>query len=202
MMQPQSRPAPEGSMDTSDWRLIRYSPAIVIAPPRRPFDFTGNHAVIDFINTVNGRPSFTRDDLASADDLFEWASAAGLLAGDGQVNRTVRRRDPVRRCNGAERRSLRRLRTDRQGRTASGCSTRKLVTAVHRWRRDPRSGSAADPRLNHSGRATRWSRSATNSPMLRWCCFDRPPWLGSDHAPDAAGCSWTPREATPGGGVR
>lgn len=69
--------------------MIRYSPAIVIAPPRRPFDFTGNHAVIDFINTVNGRPSFTRDDLASADDLFEWAGAAGLLAGDGQVSRTV-----------------------------------------------------------------------------------------------------------------
>ncbi|HVE19166.1 MAG TPA: CGNR zinc finger domain-containing protein, partial [Ilumatobacteraceae bacterium] len=38
---------------------------------------------------VNGRPSFTRDDLASADDLFEWATAAGLLAGDGQVSRTV-----------------------------------------------------------------------------------------------------------------
>jgi predicted RNA-binding Zn ribbon-like protein len=55
---------------------------------RRPFDFSGNHPVIDFINTVNGRPTFTRDDLASADDVFEWATAARLLNGDGHVNRT------------------------------------------------------------------------------------------------------------------
>jgi predicted RNA-binding Zn ribbon-like protein len=59
----------------------------VIAMPRRPFDFNGNHPVIDFINTVNGRPTFTRDDLANADDVLEWAIAAGLLTVDGQVNR-------------------------------------------------------------------------------------------------------------------
>jgi predicted RNA-binding Zn ribbon-like protein len=68
--------------------VIRYSPAIVITPPRRPFDFSGNHPVIDFVNTVNGRPTFTRDDLATADDVFEWAIAARLLSSDEQVNRT------------------------------------------------------------------------------------------------------------------
>ena len=44
--------------------------------------------MIDFINTVNGRPTFTRDDLASADDILAWAAAARLLDGDGEVNRT------------------------------------------------------------------------------------------------------------------
>jgi predicted RNA-binding Zn ribbon-like protein len=68
---------------------VRYSPAIASVPPRRPFDFTGNHPVIDFVNTVNGRPTFTRDDLATADDVFEWAIAARLLSSDEQVNRTA-----------------------------------------------------------------------------------------------------------------
>ena len=44
--------------------------------------------MIDFTNTVNGRPTFTRDDLGNADDIFAWAHAAGLPNGDGQVNRT------------------------------------------------------------------------------------------------------------------
>lgn len=68
--------------------VIRYSPAIAIAPPRRPFDFTGNHPVIDLINTVNSRPVFTRDDLATADDLVAWVVAAHLLNSGGQVNRS------------------------------------------------------------------------------------------------------------------
>jgi predicted RNA-binding Zn ribbon-like protein len=44
----------------------------------RPFEFIANHIVLDFINTVNARPSFTRDDLTCAGDILEWASAAGL----------------------------------------------------------------------------------------------------------------------------
>jgi len=52
----------------------------------RPFDFNGNHLAIDFINTVNARPVFSRDDLASADDVFEWASAAGLPTDAHGVN--------------------------------------------------------------------------------------------------------------------
>lgn len=43
---------------------------------------------MDFTNTVNGRPTFTRDDLANADDVVAWAHAARLLHGDGQVNRS------------------------------------------------------------------------------------------------------------------
>jgi predicted RNA-binding Zn ribbon-like protein len=46
---------------------------------RRPFDFGANHVALDFINTVNGRPIFTRDDLGSPHEVFEWAAAAGLL---------------------------------------------------------------------------------------------------------------------------
>ena len=34
---------------------------------------------LDFINTVNGRPIFSRDDLAGPQDVYEWAAAAGLL---------------------------------------------------------------------------------------------------------------------------
>ena len=45
-------------------------------------------ATVDFVNTVNGRPTFTRDDLATANDVFEWAIAARLLSSDEQVNRT------------------------------------------------------------------------------------------------------------------
>ena len=52
----------------------------------RPFDFNGNHLAVDFINTVNARPAFTRDDLVSADDVFEWASAAGLPTNGHSVN--------------------------------------------------------------------------------------------------------------------
>ena len=59
----------------------------MIAQPRRPFDFTANHLVIDFINTVNSRPTYTRDDLRSADDVVEWAIAARLLNSDTQVHR-------------------------------------------------------------------------------------------------------------------
>ena len=54
---------------------------------RRPFEFIANHIVLDFINTVNARPSFTRDDLACADDILEWASAAGALDGEGRPPR-------------------------------------------------------------------------------------------------------------------
>jgi predicted RNA-binding Zn ribbon-like protein len=46
--------------------------------PRRPFEFVANHIVLDFVNTVNGRPDFTRDDLAVAEHIFEWAHAAGI----------------------------------------------------------------------------------------------------------------------------
>ena len=70
-------------------RVIRYSPPIPTAAHRRAFDFNGNHIVIDFINTVNGRPVYTRDDLATIDDIFEWASAAGMTRGDGQLRRTA-----------------------------------------------------------------------------------------------------------------
>jgi len=60
----------------------------VSSPSRpRPFDFNGNNLAVDFTNTVNSRPLFTRDDLRNADDVFEWAAAAGLPTGDGGVNR-------------------------------------------------------------------------------------------------------------------
>ncbi len=48
-------------------------------PPHRPFDFGGNHLVLDFTNTVNARPLFSRDDLAGPADLVEWATAAGIV---------------------------------------------------------------------------------------------------------------------------
>ena len=50
-------------------------------PSRRPFEFIANHIVLDFINTVNARPSFTRDDLTCVDDVLEWAIAAGASKG-------------------------------------------------------------------------------------------------------------------------
>jgi len=51
-----------------------------------PFDFNGNHLVVDFVNTVNARPAFTRDDLATADDVYDWAEAAGLSTSGHSVN--------------------------------------------------------------------------------------------------------------------
>ena len=45
---------------------------------RRPFEFVANHIVLDFVNTVNARPVFTRDDLRCTDDVVTWAQAAGL----------------------------------------------------------------------------------------------------------------------------
>ena len=53
--------------------------------PRRPFDFGANHHALDFVNTVNGRPDFTRDDLTGPDDLVEWAVAAGLVMPDDRA---------------------------------------------------------------------------------------------------------------------
>lgn len=52
---------------------------------RRPFDFGGNHLVLDFVNTVNARPVFTRDDLIDASDILAWADAGGLRIGANQV---------------------------------------------------------------------------------------------------------------------
>ena len=52
---------------------------MVNSPARRPFEFVGNHIVLDFTNTVNARPHFSRDDLSSAADVADWALAAGLL---------------------------------------------------------------------------------------------------------------------------
>jgi predicted RNA-binding Zn ribbon-like protein len=51
---------------------------MVSSSSRRPFEFVANHIVLDFINTVNARPIFTRDDLGCADDVVTWALAAGL----------------------------------------------------------------------------------------------------------------------------
>ena len=58
---------------------------------RRPFVLVANHMVLDFVNTVNARPSFTRDDLTCADDLVDWACAAGLVdrAGDETLRRAA-----------------------------------------------------------------------------------------------------------------
>ena len=59
-------------------------------PSRRPFDFGGNHLVLDFVNTVSGRPVFTRDDLIDADDVVAWADAAGLrIAAEPVVSEMV-----------------------------------------------------------------------------------------------------------------
>jgi predicted RNA-binding Zn ribbon-like protein len=43
---------------------------------RRPFEFIANHIVLDFTNTVNARPTFTRDDLGRPEDVAEWVGAA------------------------------------------------------------------------------------------------------------------------------
>ncbi len=53
--------------------------------PRRPFDFGANHLVLDFVNTVSGRPTYMRDDLAKAADVFEWAAASGMVPRDHQA---------------------------------------------------------------------------------------------------------------------
>ena len=55
------------------------------SPARRRFDFGANHPALDLVNTVNGRPIFTRDDLAGPDDVIEWAVAAGLVKHSEQV---------------------------------------------------------------------------------------------------------------------
>ena len=34
--------------------------------------------MLDFINTVNARPTYSRDDLTSDHDVVRWAAAAGL----------------------------------------------------------------------------------------------------------------------------
>lgn len=52
---------------------------MVVPSARRPFDFTANHLALDFINTVSGRPSYSRDDLTSADDMLDWGEAAGIV---------------------------------------------------------------------------------------------------------------------------
>jgi predicted RNA-binding Zn ribbon-like protein len=52
--------------------------SLVPSPPRRPFDFSGNHLALDFVNTVSARPIFTRDDLGGPDDIVAWAVAAGI----------------------------------------------------------------------------------------------------------------------------
>ena len=48
---------------------------------RRPFVLVANHIVLDFTNTVNARPTFSRDDLAHPDDIVDWACAAGMVEG-------------------------------------------------------------------------------------------------------------------------
>ncbi len=45
----------------------------------RPFEFIANHIVLDFTNTVNARPKFTRDDLVRPEGAVEWACAARLV---------------------------------------------------------------------------------------------------------------------------
>lgn len=52
---------------------------MVSSTSRRPFEFVANHIVLDFVNTVNARPVFSRDDLTCGDDVVDWAQAAGLL---------------------------------------------------------------------------------------------------------------------------
>ena len=52
---------------------------MVSSTSRRPFEFVANHIVLDFVNTVNARPIFSRDDLTCADDIVDWAHAAGVL---------------------------------------------------------------------------------------------------------------------------
>lgn len=37
--------------------------------------------MLDFTNTVNGRPTYVRDDLTSDDDVLRWAEAAGIRPG-------------------------------------------------------------------------------------------------------------------------
>ncbi len=56
------------------------------SPPRRPFDFGGNHLALDFVNTVSARPTFTRDDLAEPDDIVAWAVAAGMVQRADEVD--------------------------------------------------------------------------------------------------------------------
>jgi predicted RNA-binding Zn ribbon-like protein len=63
---------------------------MVSSSTRRPFEFVANHIVLDFVNTVNARPTFTRDDLRSSDDVADWASEAGVVSGNRQMRRDRR----------------------------------------------------------------------------------------------------------------
>lgn len=45
--------------------------------------------MLDFVNTVSGRPIYQRDDLVDASDLVDWAVAAGLLGNDDHVKPSV-----------------------------------------------------------------------------------------------------------------
>jgi len=53
---------------------------------QRPFDFNGNHLAVDFTNTVNARPVFTRNDLRGPQDVLDWAEAAGFPSPARPVN--------------------------------------------------------------------------------------------------------------------
>lgn len=64
-----------------------YHRRMVSSAPRRPFEFIANHIVLDFINTVNARPAFTRDDLTCADDIAEWAHDAGVVDAGRRIER-------------------------------------------------------------------------------------------------------------------
>lgn len=52
---------------------------MLLSPPRRLFDFSANHLALDFTNTVDGRPNFSRDDLSGPADIVEWARLAGVV---------------------------------------------------------------------------------------------------------------------------
>src|SRR4051794_24833005 len=54
---------------------------MVNSTTHRPYEFVGNHIALDLVNTVNARPTFTRDDLRSTDHLLEWATLAGVPDG-------------------------------------------------------------------------------------------------------------------------
>jgi predicted RNA-binding Zn ribbon-like protein len=60
---------------------------VATSPSRRPFDFSANHLALDFVNTVNGRPSYNRDDLTGLGDVFDWAVAAGIVKHAEQIER-------------------------------------------------------------------------------------------------------------------
>jgi predicted RNA-binding Zn ribbon-like protein len=49
----------------------------MLAPVDPAAEFVGNALCLDFVNTVNVRPTPTRDRLATAEDLTAWAETAG-----------------------------------------------------------------------------------------------------------------------------